>query len=306
MTTTSAIILTPNTITSAALATGTTIPEVDTANGEVAYVPATAYTVGQQVNHADSIWECVLASTGVTPGTDPKKWLRVGPTNRMAPFDDRINSVAKASGELKYIINTDFFTGLALYKIKGEHINIKLYEGATLVEELDEDLFEQALGLYEYLYMPLRAKTKIQMQDLPLIPYAHLHITITSSGQAEVGMIVLGFWQTLVGSGTFGGVEYGASMEVKSYSYVKTNDDGSTEIVPRNSANNINCTVAIDSEQANYAMSILESIESKPVAFIACGLAKYDYLNTFGLVSGDIKADTWSSAKINLNVKGYI
>ncbi len=309
-TTTSAMILVPNLITNNQIVTGTSIPAVDTAKGEVAYAPATAYTVGQQVNHADSIWESVLASTGVTPGTDPKKWLRVGPTNRVAPFDDKISSVATATGSLKYVLKPEFFTGLALYRLQGEHLNIKVYDsdGGTLIEQVDSDLYEQAMGLFEYLFMSLRPLTKYQMDNLPLLPDGRIHVTITSAGAGQVGlgMLVLGFWQSLIGGSSFGGVEYGASMEVKSYSYIKPNDDGSTEIVPRNSANNITCTATIDSEQANNAMSILEDIVSKPVAFVACGMPKYDYLNTFGLVSGDITAESWSSAKININVKGYI
>lgn len=306
--TTSAIVLAPSEINNNNFAAGTTIPEVDTARGEVAYVPAPSYVVGNRVNYLGSMWECVLASIGIAPNTDPTRWLRVGPTNRMAPFDERINTAAYVNGNMVYVIDIGFFTGLALYKIVGERINIKIYDapGGTVVQELDQDLYEQALGLYEYLFMPLKVVDKIQMQDLPLLPTAQVVITISSSGTSSVGMIVLGFWQNLIGSSGFGGVDYGASLEIKSYSYVKTNEDGSTEIIPRSSANNIKCSLTIDANEANNALSILESIASTPVAFIACGLAKYDYLNTFGLVSGDITAESWSSAKINLNVKGYI
>lgn len=303
-----AVILAPNTITAAMLAAGTTVPVVDTSVGEVAWLVGTAYPVGPRVNHADSIWESVLASTGVTPGTDATKWLRFGPSNRMAPFDEKLNTRAVGAGSITYVIDAGFFTGFALYKLSGEHINIKLYDepGGTVVFERDSDLYEQAQGLFEYLFMPLRALTKLQVQDLPLLPGAQLHITITSPGAGEVGvgMIVFGFWETLLGSGSFGGVEYGVGVEIKPYSFIKTLDDGSTEIVPRHTALNVRCSVVIDAEQANAAVDLLTRVAAKNVAFIGSGLPRYDYINTYGLVSADIKTDNYGDARINLTVKG--
>lgn len=309
MSDTSAIILTPSAITAAMLAAGTTVPVVDTGAGEVAWLVGTAYTLGQRVNHSGSMWECVLASTGVTPGTDAAKWLRVGPTNRMAPFDNQISTRTTGAGSIKFVIDPGFFNGLAIYGLVGEHINIKLYDapGGTLVQEYDADLYEQAMGLFEYLFMPLRQQTKFQAQDLPLPAGAQLHITITSAGVGAVGvgMIILGFWQTLIGT-SFGGVEYGASTEIKTYSYIKTNDYGSTEIVPRGTASNIRCSVVIDAEEANAAADLLAQIAAKPVAVILSGMPRYDYLNTFGLVSGDVTAENYVIAKVNFSVKGYI
>lgn len=310
MSDTSAIILTPSAITAAMLAAGTTVPVVDTGAGEVAWLVGTAYTVGQRVNYDGSIWECVLGSTGVTPGTDGTKWLRKGPSNRMAPFDNQISTRTTGTGSIKFVINTGFFNGLAIYGLVGENINIKLYDApaGAVVFERDSELYEQAAGLFEYLYMPLRLLTKVQAQDLPLQPTAQLEITVTATGAGKVGvgLIVVGFWQTLMGGGDFGGVEYGAGAEIKTYSYIKTNDDGSVEIVPRGTATNINCSVTIDAEQANAAADLLAQVAAIPVAFIASGLPRYDYLNTFGLVSGGVVADSYNIAKINLNIKGYI
>jgi hypothetical protein len=266
--------------------------------------------VGARVNFDGSIWECVLAHTGVTPGTSATRWLRFGPSNRMAPFDDRPSTRTTRTTSLKYEIGLGFFTGFALYNIVGESINVKVLAGpgGTVEFETTRDLFDQALGLFEYLFLPLRPLGQLQVQDLPLLPTGQLHITITAAGSGAVGigMVAVGFWETLLGSGDFGGVQYGASAEIKTYSYFKENPDGSVEITPRGTARNIRCAVMIDADQANAAADLLARIAAQPVAFIASGIGRYDYLNTFGLVSGDVNADNFSMSTVNLNIKGYV
>jgi hypothetical protein len=310
MTTASASILAPIPVTLAMLASGTTVPLVDTSVGEVAWAVGTAYAVGARVNFDGSIWECVFAHTGTTPGTNATRWLRFGPSNRMAPFDDRPGTRTTRTTSLKYEIGLGFFTGFALYGMVGETINVKVLSapGGAVEFETTRDLFDQALGLFEYLFLPLRPLGQLQVQDLPLLATGQLHITITAagSGAVGVGMVAVGFWEGLLGSGNFGGVQYGASAEIKTYSFFKENADGSVEITPRGTARNIRASVVIDAEAANAAADLLARIAAQPVAFIASGIGRYDYLNTFGLVSGDVSADNFSMSTVNLNIKGYV
>lgn len=307
-----AVLLVPNAITPTMIEAGATIPEVDTAGGEAAWVSGTAYTgMENRINYGGSLWAAVAASTGVKPGTNPDKWRRTGPSNRMAPFDDQINTQARAAGTLTYVLKPGFFTGLALYGLVGETLDVTLYEspGGPVVYQWQGDLFEQAMGLFEYLYMPLRLMTKRMVSDLPLAPEAELHITITASsgGECAIGMIVCGFWASLLGGSDFpGGVEMGASATVKTYSYIKTEDDGTTAIIPRSPATNINCSVVIDAAQANYAHDLLTQVAAKPVAIILSGLPRYEYLNTFGLISGSVEAAGWGYARLSISGKGFI
>lgn len=307
---TSAVILIPLSITDSMLAAGTTIPVVDTAAGEVAWAAGTAYTVGQRVNHAGSIWEAVLASTGVTPGTDASKWLRVGPSNRMAPFDDEMNTKATATGSMTYVLRPGFFTGLALWGLQGDHITVRIYDqpGGALVEEYDADLYEQALGLFELLFLPLRQRTTHYMRNLPLYPDAEVRITISATGSAKVAvsLICVGHWDTLIGSGDFGGVEYGATADVKSYSYVKRGDDGTVSRVRRGSATNVDCTVVIAAEEANHAVELLHQVQGRPVAFIASGLPRYDYLNGFGDISGSATPQSFVHSILKIRIEGVV
>lgn len=310
MSTTSAIVLIPSTITAVMIAAGTSIPEIDAAVGEAAWSSTTSYAVGDRVVVDGAVWEAVASGSNRPPASNPSRWRRVGPSNRMAPFDDQMNTAAVATDEITYVLRPGFFSALSIYGLSGSELEITLYDGPggpVIVHEVI-DLYEQALGLYEYLFMPLGTRDRYALQDLPLMPDAELHITLrTGAGaQCSIGMIVLGFWETLLGASRFGGVEYGATAQIQTYSYIKTEDDGTTTIVPRHSATNVRASVFFDAEQANHAAELLHRIASRPVSFVATNLARYDYISTFGLVSGTVSPESYRVAKIDLNIKGYI
>lgn len=300
----------PLDVTEAMIGTGTTVAVVDAGRAEVAWVAGSHTNGATNVNCDGSLWTAVADPGTVRPGTDTTTWRRQGPSNRMAPFDDQISTPARANGTLTYVLKPGFFTGIALYGLCGETITVTLYDtaGGDVVESYTGDLWDQPLGLFEYLYMPLRALTKWQRLGLPLHPDPELHITVAASGDAQVsiGHIVVGHWQTLLGNGDFGGVEYGAEAAIKTYSSIKTHDDGTTTIVPRNTTTNLSCSVVIDAEQASLAHALLAQVSSKPVAFIASGLPRYDYLNLFGLVSASVSPTSWGTATLSLKVQGYV
>lgn len=306
----SANILLPIEVTDSMLLAGTTIPVVDASMGEVSWAVGTAYSIGQRVNYGDSRWEAVMASTGVTPGSDATKWLRVGPTNRMAPFDNELNTKAKALGSITYVINPGFFTGVALWGLQGDHLLVQILDepGGAVVEEFDEDLYEQALGLYELLFMPLRQRTQVAIPNLPLYADGEVRITISSSGGGEVavGLISVGSWDTLLGSSEFGGVQYGATAEVKTYSYIKRGEDGSVTRLRRGNSTNVECEVVIDAEQANHAIDLLFRVQGIPVFFIASNMPRYDYLSGFGDLSGSATAASFAHSILRIKIEGVV
>ena len=307
---TSARILVPITVTAAMLSAGTSIAEPDTGRGEVAWVAGTAYTAGQRVTYSGSVWEAVASSTGVTPGTDGKKWLRYGPTNRMAAFDDYTTTRSVGTTSITFVIRPGFINGVRLDGLEGIQLVATLKDapaGAVLWTQTVQ-LFEQAAGLYELLFSPLATLKAVSFDNLPLSPDPELTITITAASGAAVGVgsIMLGDWRSLIGDGSFGGVQYGARMVRKSYTYWDEKDDGTYSLIRRPSKRDVSCSVEIDTNQAMYADALLEEITDRLVAFEATDLPKYGYLNTSGFVSGDITADTFSVTTLALTIKGSI
>lgn len=310
-----AIILMPNDITLSMIDAGTSVPEVDTSRGEVAWV-AGAHSAGDRlVNFEGNLYTAVAAPGAVQPGTDTRVWRRTGPSNRMAPFDLMRSTAAQAQGELVFVIKAGFFTGLRLSGLAGDRLEITLMEHIEGVDQVVQqwqwDMFEQALGLFEYLYQPLRQIDQKAIFDLPLLADARLHIRITagSSGRCAIGMLTLGFWETLLGSmPSFGGVEYGAQAEIKTYTDVEEDSDGGWVITPRagGPATNIDCTVVIDADQANAAHALLSRVAGKPVAFIASQLGRYDYLNTLAILNATVSPTDYKHATLRITGRGSI
>jgi hypothetical protein len=300
----------PITVTASMLSAGTSIAEPDTGRGEAVWASGTAYTVGQRVTYSGSVWEAVAGSTGVTPGTDGKKWLRFGPTNRMAAFDDYTTTKSVGTTSLTYVIRPGFINGIRLDGLQGIQLvaTLKDAPAGTVLWTQTVQLFEQAVGLYELLFSPLATLKAVSFDNLPLSPDPELTITITaaSGGAVGVGSIMLGDWRTLLGEGAFGGVQYGARMVRKCYTYWDEKDDGTYSLIRRPSKRDVSCSVEIDADQAMYADALLEEITDRLVAFEATDLPKYGYLNTSGFVSGDITADNFSVTTLDLTIKGSI
>lgn len=310
--TASAAILEPLDITGSMIAAGTSVPVVDSADGESAYDPMFQYTGSEsKVEHGGWLYASIAASKGVTPGTDTTKWRRTEPSNRMAPFDANSTTKAVGVGTMTYAVKPNFCNGIRLDGVECESLTVEFFESesaTTPVLSWTSDMYEQAAGLFEYLFMPLRGISIWAKNDLPLYPDPLIKITLNSQPgrRVAIGSILVGFWQSLLGGGDFGGVEYGAQAEVKNYSTIKDNGDGTETVVVRASASNISASVVIEAEQANAAHDLIKRIGSKPVAFIASGLPRYDYLNTFGRISSTVTAEGWRHARLSISVRGYL
>lgn len=310
--TASARVMVPVEIIPAMLKTGTTIPEPDTAKGEVAWVSGGTHALDDQRTYGGAVWVCKLAHSGssVTPDLDATRWYRDRPTNRMAPFDDYTNTKAVSTGSLSYVLQAGFLNGLAIYGMEGTSYSVvvKAAPGGAILRSWSGDLYSQAVGLYELLFSELVPLEQLSFDEIPLSPTAEVTITVSAgAGQrVAIGTIKVGDWRQFIGGGTWGGAQYGAEAERKSYTLRKYNFDGTYTTTRRPVSRNVTCSIAIDAEQAMYADAILGQIADTAVPFEASGLPRYGYLNTLGFVSGSIRADNYGVTSINLKVEGNI
>lgn len=310
---TSARVLVPVKILASMIKAGTTIAEPDLAAGEVAWVSAGTYAIDDLRTSDGSVWSCWKPHTGRTaaPQNDPGYWLRKGPSNRSAPFDDYRSTIAKATGTLTFVLQPEFFNGISIWQFEGDSyaITVKDSPGGTVIKSKSGDLYAQAAGFYELLYTPLLKLESVGLDDVPLAPNAEVTITINAAGSnpVSIGTIKLGDWRMFIGDGKSGGTEYGASSGRHSYTYREYNDDGTLKrIVPRGYRRDVSCTVAVSAEEAMYADAIVGEVIDTAVVFEASGLPRYGYLNTLGFLSADISADDYATTRIKINLKGNI
>lgn len=306
-------ILAPIVITPAMIKAGTTLAEPATAYGEVAWVSGGTYALNDLRTYSGSVYKAASAHTGrtTTPDLDPTYWVRQGPTLRQAPFDDYTSTTASATGTLTYVLQPGFFDGVNLYKPVGSaySITVKNAPGGTVTASQSGDLYAQALGLWELAFAPLPALEKVTLDNIPISPTAEVTITITNgaSGPVAVGDIKVGGWRLLTGdAAAFGGVEYGAQGERKTYTTRKYNLDGTYTTVKRGSYRDVRCTVVLDAEQAMYLDATLAEITDVAVPFEASGLARYGYLSTMGFVSATLSPPSFGTTRAELTIKGNI
>lgn len=306
-------ILFPTTILDAMIGAGTSIAEPDLTKSEVLWVSAGTYVVGNERVYNHKTYACVLGHTGRTaaPNLDPIYWLENErkPSNRWAPFDSYTDTPASRAGSVTYVLNPGFFNGLSLYGLVGADIavTVRATPGGAVIFSYTSDLFDQALGLYELLFTKLRTRDKLVLDNIPLSPTAELTITVNNgTDAASIGMINVGDWRTVIGDADWGGVQYGASAEPKTYSYIKFNDDGTSSIKRRGKSTDMRGSVMMPASSADYANQIVQTVLDVPVSIVCTTVQGYDYLNIFGLLSGSIKADTSGSTSFDYTVKGFL
>lgn len=303
------------TITDTMVSAGTTIAEPST--GETAWAAGVACAVGDIRIRATTHrkYKCAAAHTSAatpTPENDGARWVDIGPTDRMAPFDIYTSTQALATTSLTYVLKPGYFNSLALYGLTGGQYSITVRDapGGAVIYTRTGFLVDDPLGWYEYLFTAARPVGKLVFTGIPIRPAAELTLTITAAtGQpVGVGMIVVGDYIPLISDeAQWGGTQYGAAAEPVTYSYIKTNDDGTTTIVKRHSATNLRASVVMPREYADAALKTLQRVLDRPVAFVATPAKGYEGLNVFGIASSSpVGYDSFGHASININVKGLI
>lgn len=261
-------------------------------------------------------YECVLqhlyGSTGVPPELDRTRWLDVGPTNRWRVFDPYTVTSSAESGTLTYIIRPKaFVTGVSIWKPEGDAYSIVVKDapGGAVIASSTGDLYEQAVGFYEYLFQPWRLLQKVSLDNIPLAADPEITVTVTaaSGARAAIGTLLVGDWRKFVGAGDWGGTEYGAKSKRHNFSYLSFNDDGTIkDEVIRSSRREVDASVVVSAEEAMYVDALLEEILNVAVEFEATDLPRYGYLNLIGRLTADMTAENFSRTRININVKGSI
>lgn len=303
-------IIVPIDIASALIGAGCTLTEDPTpawVSGE--------YVIGDErhVVATHRVYKCAVPGvSAVSPDLDPTRWKDMRPTNKMAPFDIYTSTAAKSTDtDIVYPIKARFCNAVALYGAVGAtyDITVKDAAGGAVIYNKTGRLREPSRGWYSYFFGGRRPLAKVIATGIPIRPAAEITITIRASTGATraLGMIVLGKYRSLIGLGPWGGTEYGASVEPVSYGYNSTDADGTTIWLPGSSATNLRCKVVLPRDQADQAVTLLQSVLGIPVACIGTNVAGYAGLSTFGIISAaPVSYDGFGHASIDVTVKGII
>jgi hypothetical protein len=300
-------IISPIKITDAMIGAGTTLAEDPTS----AWAAAT-FAVGdlRHVIATHRVYKCAVAGAStISPELDPTKWVDMRPTNKWAPFDIYTSTAAATVTSMTYVLTPGYFNAVALYGLTGTQysISVKDATGGSVIYSKTGYMYEDPIGWYEYLFGGVKFSDKLVFTGIPIRPASEITLTLSAATDAAVGvgMIVCGDYLSLSGAG-WGGVQYGASAEPVTYSYIKTNEDGTTAIVKRHAATNLRVNIALAQSEADNVLKKVQSVLDVPVAWIATDAKGYAGLTTFGLGSGSMSYDSFQTANLQITVKGLV
>jgi hypothetical protein len=255
-------VIRPNAVTSATLISSNATEE------HAAYNAATVYASGAKAVYANSVYESLqAANTGKTPDANPSWWVRRGPGNAWAMFDDQINTSTKNPISLI----SKFFTGIAdsigVVSIDGESVRLTVRDGDggpviyDAIQSLSDD---PILDWYEYFFNDpdVRKKTLI-FSSIPPFSTAVATLEVVSGGVAAVGAIVFGSMLDI------GCTSFGAKAGITDYSRTETDDFGVTVFVQRPFSKKLSCSVLVERGNINRVQNAIYNLRSTRTLWIA-------------------------------------
>ncbi|MEN9904249.1 MAG: hypothetical protein RLZZ555_814, partial [Pseudomonadota bacterium] len=97
------------------------------------WVSTTAYTLAARVIRSNAVYESLIASNlNKDPAADASAWLRIGPTNRWALFDDSPGTATTASSSFRVDVTPGAVTDIVLVGAIGSTVGI--YANNALVQ----------------------------------------------------------------------------------------------------------------------------------------------------------------------------
>lgn len=232
----------------------------------------------------------------------------------MAPFiDEYLYTKARRKGEIVYVVRGAFVTGLAIYGIEGDRVEVTVTDdlGNALMPPIVRSMWEQAYGLWEYLFSDLQRVEKFTLRDIPLHPRTTITLRIVRNNadvDAAVGWISVGQWQTLYAPGSrHGGTQQGVETTPKSYSYFQRDENtGKYKRRAGRRATLISGRVLIDAKKGPAAKALLDKVLGVPVAIEVSQLDRYSHISTVGFLSGSVVNDNPVTASISFKVEGNV
>ena len=246
-----------------------------------AWVSGTTYATGVRTIRAatHSIYERLTDGAGTTPPeSDATNWVRVGPTNRWAAFDQAVGTRSTAYETLAFTIEPGIARGLALLDLDTEGATIVMTAGGETVYSRDIapiETQEACETWYDYFFEAIQRRTAIVLTDLPPYTEGVITVTLTASGtNVSVGTCAVGPVYDL------GTVLTSPRIGILDYSRKVTDEFGVTSVVERSYARRMALELLLPTISVDTATLRLARVRAKPVVWIAS--EQFDSLSIYG------------------------
>lgn len=251
-----------------------------------AYNANTTYSKQDRRYFVDSVYESLQDDN---QGNDPDEayeyWQRVGPVNRLKPFDLSDETKAIFSSSCYYTLTfSEDLTDLVLLGLDGvTSVNVKITKSGSVV-------YDQGFAI---------TSDHLLVSDLPADSGATIRIDFVGGSGAGIGTLAMGKRYS-VGIG----VLHGLSLDVEDFSRRDRNEYGDVQLKRRPFAKDMSLTAIIPNADMDEAYELLAGMRATPCLWIPSkrksSLRVWGFCESIGL---GVTYPTYS--EINLELKGF-
>lgn len=281
-------VIPPITITDGIL-TSSTVSEPDT--GEVAWNPATAYSLGDTAYLASNhtVYERIIAGTTATsPDEDTTNWAATGKTNKWQMFDLFRNQQTTAASPLTVVITPgeriDSLVLSGMENVNTIRITVTSVTGGGTVYDLTTELdTREVLSYWDYFFKPFTTKSSVAFFEIP--PYSDAVMTViftANSGNVSIGSFVIGRKQFI------GNVRPSAVADVINFSTVDRDEFGNSELVQRRNVPKTINEIIVEKGYVNAIRAIRDDLNAVPAAWVGMDNSDHEYYESI-LIMGIYK-----------------
>lgn len=205
------------------------------------------------------------------PLTSPTTWVRLGPTNQFAMFDNVVSSVTSGTSDITFVIKSTSVDSVAVLNAVASKVSCAVADHSYSETHLSNVAYhrtEQLSGTestdwYSYFFFDEDTqKTQALYLQIPQVTDGIITIKITGSGTVSAGSIISGQIKEI------GQTQYGVSTGIIDYSRKETDEFGNTSLVVRNYSKRMNAKIFLTNNNLNRVQRLLYSIRATPVLWI--------------------------------------
>lgn len=248
--------------------TSSNVPETD----HPIWSATATYGIGDKVILDHRSYEAVAAvPAGVKPGAEvvtkdtPAKWLDIGATNRWKMFDEIVGTLTTNPGTVSVTIQPgSVVNSLALINVQGESVNVVMTDPIEgVVATRTYTLIDGAVdNWYDWFFEEIEFRTNLVVLDLPAYGTASLTVTVTSSGIAGIGALVVGK------TADIGTALYGTGVGIDDYSIKERDGFGGWIVTEKPFSDTAKFPVAIETDRVAKIKRMLAEVRAKPVVWV--------------------------------------
>lgn len=205
------------------------------------------------------------------PSISPTQWVRIGPTNARAMFDQTVSTQTESPSPIEVVLETGVIDSIALINLYASEVQIEVKDGSGGAVIYDEtvSLISGVTDWYDYFFTEIEQDSQVIFRNIPTYASAYVTITISGSGDVKIGECIFGKMRAL------GGTQYGASSGITDYSKKVTDEFGTTTLTQGNFNKRMNTSTYILNTDLNKVQKFLYSIRATPCVFIATDVSEF-------------------------------